>query len=193
MRFQLRRSWLLNLSQEGKSRPSNLNQEAKSKSNFGIRDYWCGRELAPLLRACGIRDSLNDLQFEQRFPTGLRGNPPDPDLRSEAVTRPSRESPTRLGDTLEVAAQAAHAPHTARLSEPVDGPLPAAAGESAHALVQRCWAQPSSASLPCLRGEMATAASPHRGLPGARQGGIAQLFHLSQPHWCKVRTTNMSI
>jgi hypothetical protein len=45
-----------------------------------VFDYWRGRELAPLLRACGIQDSLNDLQFEQRFPTGLRGNPPNLDL-----------------------------------------------------------------------------------------------------------------
>jgi len=45
-----------------------------------VFDYWRGRELAPLLRACGIQDSLDDLRFEQRFPTGLRGKPPNLDL-----------------------------------------------------------------------------------------------------------------
>ena len=40
-----------------------------------VFDYWRRRPLAPLLRACGIQDSLDGLRFEQRFPTGLRGNP----------------------------------------------------------------------------------------------------------------------
>jgi len=45
-----------------------------------VFDYWRTRPLAPLLEACGIQDSLDDLRFEQRFPTGLRGNPPNLDL-----------------------------------------------------------------------------------------------------------------
>jgi hypothetical protein len=45
-----------------------------------VFDYWRGRQLEPLLAALGIPDSLNEIRFEQRFPTGLRGNPPNLDL-----------------------------------------------------------------------------------------------------------------
>lgn len=57
-----------------------------------VFDYWRGRESAALLMACGISKKLTNLSFEQKFPTGLPGNPPNLDvlLRSDDQdTRPT--------------------------------------------------------------------------------------------------------
>jgi len=47
---------------------------------YNMFNYWRRLPLDPLLHACGVRDSLDELRFEQKFPTGLRGNPPNLDL-----------------------------------------------------------------------------------------------------------------
>lgn len=44
-----------------------------------VFDPWRGRDLAPLARALGTAE-LGSLAFEQRFPTGLAGNPPNLDV-----------------------------------------------------------------------------------------------------------------
>jgi hypothetical protein len=45
-----------------------------------VFDYWRRLSLGPLLQACGIQDGLNKLRFEQPFPMGLRGTPPNLDM-----------------------------------------------------------------------------------------------------------------
>ena len=45
-----------------------------------IFDYWQGRPLAPVLSALQIAEEVDDLAFEQKFSTGLRGNPPNLDV-----------------------------------------------------------------------------------------------------------------
>jgi Restriction Endonuclease associating with ARP len=45
-----------------------------------VFDYWRRRPLAPILRACGIEGSRNELRFEQKIPTGLGGTPPNLDV-----------------------------------------------------------------------------------------------------------------
>ena len=45
-----------------------------------VFDHWRRRPLAPLLQACGIEGNRNDLWFEQKFPTGLGGTPPNLDV-----------------------------------------------------------------------------------------------------------------
>jgi hypothetical protein len=45
-----------------------------------VFDYWRGRDSTPIVRACGIEGSNARIQFEQQFPTGLRGTPPHLDV-----------------------------------------------------------------------------------------------------------------
>jgi hypothetical protein len=45
-----------------------------------VFDYWQERALAPLLGALQITEEANDLAFEQKFKTGLGGNPPNLDV-----------------------------------------------------------------------------------------------------------------
>jgi hypothetical protein len=47
--------------------------------------HWCSGDTSPLSKALGITGPLT-IHFERKFPTGLRGNPPniDVELRSEA-------------------------------------------------------------------------------------------------------------
>lgn len=82
-----------------------------------VFDYWRRRPLAPLLRACGIQGSREDLRFEQKFPTGLGGTPPNldvllsrngespaprrlrPSLPSHSVPATTGDSPPRISET----------------------------------------------------------------------------------------------
>lgn len=57
---------------------SSLNSSSALVCN--VFDFWRRRRLAPLLRACGIKSSRNKLRFEQKFPTGLGGTPPNLDI-----------------------------------------------------------------------------------------------------------------
>ena len=43
-------------------------------------EYWRYRDLAPLTSALGLRDAYNDLRFEQKLPTGLKGKRPNLDV-----------------------------------------------------------------------------------------------------------------
>jgi hypothetical protein len=45
-----------------------------------VFDYWRGRDLGVLQAAFGFDSPLCGLAFEQKFPTGLRGKPPNLDL-----------------------------------------------------------------------------------------------------------------
>jgi hypothetical protein len=45
-----------------------------------VFDYWQDRPLAPVLSALQIAEEMNELAFEQKFSTGLKGNPPNLDV-----------------------------------------------------------------------------------------------------------------
>ncbi len=45
-----------------------------------VFDYWQGRALAPVLKAVQITEEANEIAFEQKFKTGLGGNPPNLDV-----------------------------------------------------------------------------------------------------------------
>lgn len=45
-----------------------------------VFDYWQGRSLAPVLEALQISDEVNEIALEQKFSTGLQGNPPNLDV-----------------------------------------------------------------------------------------------------------------
>lgn len=45
-----------------------------------VFDYWRTRACAPLSAALGTTAGITDIRFEQKFPTGLRGNAPNLDV-----------------------------------------------------------------------------------------------------------------
>ena len=45
-----------------------------------VFDYWRSHDAAPLQRALGLRDKITRISFEEHFPTGLKGNPPNVDV-----------------------------------------------------------------------------------------------------------------
>jgi hypothetical protein len=45
-----------------------------------VFDYWRKRDPAPLQNALGLSDRITQIGFEEHFPTGLRGNPPNVDV-----------------------------------------------------------------------------------------------------------------
>ena len=45
-----------------------------------VFDYWTDRDSSSLRRALGLTETLSDIRFEQKFPTGLGGNPPNLDV-----------------------------------------------------------------------------------------------------------------
>lgn len=45
-----------------------------------VFDYWRSHDPAPLQLALGLRDKITRISFEEHFPTGLRGNPPNVDV-----------------------------------------------------------------------------------------------------------------
>lgn len=67
-----------------------LGKDGKRGKMFSLRsssalvcnvfDYWQGRPLGPLLEALQIDKESNEIAFEQKFSTGLRGNPPNLDV-----------------------------------------------------------------------------------------------------------------
>jgi len=67
-----------------------LGRDGKRGKMFALRsssalvcnvfDYWQGRALAPVLEALQITEEANEIAFEQKFKTGLGGNPPNLDV-----------------------------------------------------------------------------------------------------------------
>ncbi len=67
-----------------------LGRDGKRGKMFALRsssalvcnvfDYWQGRALAPVLEALQIAEEANEIAFEQKFKTGLGGNPPNLDV-----------------------------------------------------------------------------------------------------------------
>lgn len=47
---------------------------------LNVFDYWRSRDPYPLQRAFGLRDRITQVNFEEHYPTGLRGNPPNVDI-----------------------------------------------------------------------------------------------------------------
>jgi hypothetical protein len=45
-----------------------------------VFDYWSLRESLPLTKALEVEHATGPLQFEKKYPTGLRGNPPNLDV-----------------------------------------------------------------------------------------------------------------
>ncbi len=45
-----------------------------------VFDYWALRESLPLTKALEVEDAAGPPQFEKKYPTGLRGNPPNLDV-----------------------------------------------------------------------------------------------------------------
>lgn len=67
-----------------------LGQNGKRGKMFSLRsssalvcnvfDYWQDRALAPIRKALQITEEANEIAFEQKFKTGLGGNPPNLDV-----------------------------------------------------------------------------------------------------------------
>ena len=57
-------------------------QALRSSSALGcnVFDYWRGRDAAPIVRALGFTETVTGIDFERKFPTGLRGNAPNLDV-----------------------------------------------------------------------------------------------------------------
>jgi hypothetical protein len=53
---------------------------SSSALSVNVFDYWRSRDPRPLQRALGLRDRITRVSFEEQFPTGLRGNPPNVDV-----------------------------------------------------------------------------------------------------------------
>jgi hypothetical protein len=45
-----------------------------------VFDYWRSHDPAPLQQALGLGDKITRVSFEEHFPTGLKGNPPNVDV-----------------------------------------------------------------------------------------------------------------
>lgn len=45
-----------------------------------VFDYWRSHDPAPLQEALGLHDKITRISFEENFPTGLKGNPPNVDV-----------------------------------------------------------------------------------------------------------------
>jgi len=48
--------------------------------SVNVFDYWRSRDPAPLQYAFKLRDRITRVSFEEHFPTGLKGNPPNVDV-----------------------------------------------------------------------------------------------------------------
>jgi hypothetical protein len=83
-----------------------LGKDGKRGKMFALRsssalvcnvfDYWRGRAFAPLLEALRIGNGISEIALEQKFRTGLKGNPPNRlnrlryrRARSRACARPA--------------------------------------------------------------------------------------------------------
>ena len=53
---------------------------SSSALSVNVFDYWRSRDSSPLQRALGLRDRITRVSFEEQFPTGLRGSPPNVDV-----------------------------------------------------------------------------------------------------------------
>ena len=53
---------------------------SSSALSVNVFDYWRSRDPRPLQRAFGLRDRITAVTFEEQFPTGLPGNPPNVDV-----------------------------------------------------------------------------------------------------------------
>lgn len=45
-----------------------------------VFDYWRSHDPVPLQQALGLREKITRITFEEHFPTGLKGNPPNVDV-----------------------------------------------------------------------------------------------------------------
>jgi hypothetical protein len=62
-------------------RPPKMNALRSSAAlSANVFDYWRSHDPAPLQHALGLRDRITRISFEEHFPTGLRGNPPNVDV-----------------------------------------------------------------------------------------------------------------
>lgn len=53
---------------------------SSSALSCNVFEYWRARDAAPLAHAVGIDEGIESITFERKFPTGLRGNPPNLDV-----------------------------------------------------------------------------------------------------------------
>lgn len=65
---------------EGGARGKMQALHSSSALAVNVFDYWRGRDAAPIAVAMNLPGSLTDLRFEEQFPTGLRGTPPNLDV-----------------------------------------------------------------------------------------------------------------
>lgn len=62
---------------------------SSSALTYNVFEYWRDRPLIPLAAACGAPSNISALQFEQTYPTGLRGSPPHLDVTLRGIdTKP---------------------------------------------------------------------------------------------------------
>ena len=50
---------------------------SSSALSANVFDYWRAHDPTPLQQALGLRDKITGISFEEHFPTGLKGNPPN--------------------------------------------------------------------------------------------------------------------
>jgi len=68
------------LRQRGIRPPRMQALRSSSALTVNVFDYWRSRDARPLQRAFGLRDRITRVSFEEQFPTGLVGNPPNVDV-----------------------------------------------------------------------------------------------------------------
>jgi hypothetical protein len=68
------------LRQRGIRPPRMQALRSSSALSVNVFDYWRSRDPRPLQRAFGLRDRITQVNFEEHYPTGLRGNPPNVDV-----------------------------------------------------------------------------------------------------------------
>lgn len=63
------------------SRPAKM-KALHSSSALAVNffDYWVDRDLSVLSASLGLQSKINSIKFEEQFPTGLIGNPPNLDV-----------------------------------------------------------------------------------------------------------------
>ena len=68
------------LRQRGIRPPKMQALRSSAALSANVFDYWRSHDPAPLQQALGLHDKIARISFEEHFPTGLKGNPPNVDV-----------------------------------------------------------------------------------------------------------------
>jgi hypothetical protein len=68
------------LRKRGLRPPKMLALRSSAALTTNVFDYWRSHDAVPLQNALGLSNKITSIGFEEHFPTGLRGNPPNVDV-----------------------------------------------------------------------------------------------------------------